>query len=625
MIAGNCIGEDYPCGDGQSSQLSGMPTMGMSVTAKTESGFALASALFSQAALSLAATDQIEIASERAIPIASSLFIKSAEALIQTLSLADFTQEMPRMVDAIRVANTELSDRPIAIKSRWRNGGDARLSSLSRWQTAKTVSLQSAFGLYEGKWAMRSMAEALEEAVKTAANTRVGWQSCALPQWGYFPNDNNGGGNGGDDGGHQSNGAWRIFIRGTYRVTTEIELVKLPENIHIPISQFGASSDVDKPHWDINATILGPSALDACMPDTNGDPATLQATVNGYSWVFRVEEISEDLAARNIGRRITGKSLSIELTDLDYLPANYYSDELATAQQLASSALPSEFELLWTVTDWLVTAGAWSVQRVSPIQAVRSIADAIRAVVVPSRTNRSLTIQPRYPVLPWEQDDATPAIIVPGTAIANVTMRQSKRVDANSAFVQGGNVGGVSVLATRAGTAGDRLIPTIQHNLITDVAAARQAASANLAAYYQQPAIREFTMPIKQGVFPLAQLGDLLQVELSRRGITERATVNAVSVTAQKSGKAARVRQRISLGEDSPNLWAKWMRNIPVQPLIPAIVVDDLGGGSVKVSLRGGGGYSVVSGSASMGDSVFIRDGRIDRSATSSSIVNISI
>jgi hypothetical protein len=227
-------------------------------------------------------------------------------------------------------------------------------------------------------------------------------------------------------------------------------------------------------------------------------------------------------------------------------------------------------------------------------------------------------VQPRYPILPWDffEDAGEGALATPGrglrvpdNSILRLSMRQAVAAQANAIYVHGGEIGGILARLWRTGTAADRVAPTTTDPLITHVDAARLLGTRLLAAQERQPEVRSITLPLG-GDFPLVDLGTLLAIEV---GTDEhRGIVNAVAIDVQQG--AQKIRQTLTIGEDTPNTWARWRRLLPDSPLLAGRVATAHGDGTLTVTLLGGGTQR-VRGSAPVGAGVWIKDGRVDGDA----------
>jgi hypothetical protein len=396
-----------------------------------------------------------------------------------------------------------------------------------------------------------------------------------------------------------------------YFVLTKVSLVRLDTEVEVPATQLSISLDMDSWAWVWSASLVGPEAVALVAPSEDGQPVIVVAEVNGHTWHLLAEDWTEtrEFGSRSI--RVSGRGLSAWL-GTPYEPAA--SGTLGNARTLAQAMgellpLGSGWTLDWApgTPDWLLPAGSWNWQNQSPIQAIHAAAQGVGLVVVPAMADKVLRVQPRYPVLPWHYADATPHLTVPDAAILSVSRRQAVPTQANAVYVHGGDAGGIIARVWRTGTAGDRLATTASAEQITQVEGARLLGERLLAGQGQQPQVRAFTLPLG-GVFVLAQLGELVSLELSGEDV--RGIVNGVAITAQN----ATVQQTVTIGEDTPNAWALWRRLLPDNPLLLGAVAVIHADGTRTVELAGGGRQR-VRGESAVGTNVWVRSGMIEGQA----------
>jgi hypothetical protein len=408
-----------------------------------------------------------------------------------------------------------------------------------------------------------------------------------------------------------------IPVRRVYLVIHHISLTRLSDGVEIPCRSLSIALDADSWAWTWSGELVGPDALDAVRSD---DPVTLVAEINGYTWHLLAEDWTEDREFSRRGVKVSGRGLSAWLAAPYELPASSILANARTIQQAMAELLPFDWTLTWElgVPDWLLPAGSWSRTNLTTIQAIHGAAQEAGLILIPGMADRTLHVQRRYPVLPWEYAAATPDLVVPDAAILQLAKRRQAEAQANAVYVNGGEVGGILARVYRAASAGDRLAPTQSSSLVTHVDAAHTLGGRILAAHDAQPEMRSVTLPLG-GVFPLGAVGALLRVE---EGATDHlGIVNGVSVQVQAGDKTT-VRQTLTVGEDTTNQWARFRRLIPGDPLLAGEIAIDYGDGTVKVDLIGGGSVR-VRGSGT--GNVYVRAGQVVGTAPSLSAVEVDI
>jgi hypothetical protein len=436
------------------------------------------------------------------------------------------------------------------------------------------------------------------------------------------------------DLGHYCRGSLRLPSRRSYTMLHRSSLTRLSDGLAVPHLDWGLSIDADAWAWSWSATLLGTEALAAVLPSSAAEPVVLVAEIDGYQWHLIAEDWSEDLRHGSRSVKVTGRGLSAELGTPYELPATGTLQQARTVQQAVAERLPfgSDWTLVWwdgsarrpfgpvrePTPDWLLPAGSWTWQGQAPMQAIHEALQSVGLVLCPSPTGRVLTVQPRYPVAPWDYAAAEPDLGIPLSAITQVGRGLAVPAQANAVYVHGGSVGGLLSRVLRAGSAGDRTAQTQSSPWITHADAARLLGTRLLAAQERQGAVRRATLPLGGPDFPLVRVGDLVELELDTGPVRDIVSGTAVAVTRTS------VRQTLSLGEETANTWARWRRLLPEPPLLVATVSVAHADGTSTVAYPGAGTQR-VRGSAAVGTRVWVRGGVIEGEAPEMEAVEIEV
>lgn len=253
----------------------------------------------------------------------------------------------------------------------------------------------------------------------------------------------------------------------------------LPTMEKVVLKGVTIATDDDAYAWSLSGT--GPAHLLDQLAPVGGLPPRISVTLDGISFVFAVK-VSRTRSFGKWVASVQGTSTTALLTAPYLSVQTWLSDQDATAQQLATAALAfTDVELDWQIPDWLVPAGAWSYQG-TPLQAVLRVAESVRAVVSSHPTAERLIVTPRYPHLPWDWATATPDVQMPIAIVTTDSLQPQPHPDYNAVRVIGGAVGGIQSDVVRRWSARDKSAPQVQDNLITDVVAARQRGTVELAS-----------------------------------------------------------------------------------------------------------------------------------------------
>ncbi|OOC09720.1 hypothetical protein B1A74_09570 [Thioalkalivibrio halophilus] len=400
-----------------------------------------------------------------------------------------------------------------------------------------------------------------------------------------------------------------------YTMINDIHVTRLDDGLEIDAARLALGLDTAAHTWSFSATLLGPDAVAAVQPDSEGEPVTLVVEINGYTWHVLVEEWTETREFAQRGVNVQGRGLTATLTSPYLQPVSGQITAPTNVQQAFEALLPVDQN--WSITwdadlaDWMLPEGAWSWGEDTPLSIIHQAATEVGMVVIPDRAARTLRFRPRYPVLPWQYSDATPDLTIPDAAILRLGRQQPITTQANAVYVHGGDTGGRLVQVSRTGSAADRLASTRSSDLITHVDGARLLGGRILADEHRQPTIRTITLPLG-GDFPLPSLADLVQVNLGSD--SERATLNSVSIEARRENGTVKARQTLGFGANPDNTWARFQRLMPYDPLLIGEVVAVHTDNTVTVELVGGGTQR-VRGQATTGDTVYLRAGRLEGEA----------
>ena len=268
-----------------------------------------------------------------------------------------------------------------------------------------------------------------------------------------------------------------VPVKEVYLTINSAILIRLDNGYIIPTNAMSMALDVDSWTWSFSASVPG-SALQYVMPNSNGDPVVVQASINGTPFRFTLEQIRRDRTFGRSALNVSGRGLAAEL-DAPYAPVqNFGNSQARTARQLLDDILAvNGVGIGWDVlqfqpTDWLLPAGVFS-HTGTYISAINAVAGAVGAYVQPHNTAKSLNVLLRYPTPSWEWAGMAPDYELPAAVTTQEGFEWVDKPRYNRVFVSGQEQG-VTGQYTRRGTAGDVMAPAVIDPLITHADAARQ-------------------------------------------------------------------------------------------------------------------------------------------------------
>jgi hypothetical protein len=171
------------------------------------------------------------------------------------------------------------------------------------------------------------------------------------------------------------------------------------------------------------------------------------------------------------------------------------------------------------------------------------VAESIGALVQSPRVGEAVIVAPRYPVLPWGWDAATPDVTLALDPVATEGYERTDHPAYEGVYVSG-QAQGVLALVKRTGTApaSDLLLPLVTDALLTALEAAQQRGESMLGAAGPM-ATMTLTLPV------LTSLGEPGVIDVGKLVLVNdpagawRGLVRSVSVT----GDHVVVRQTLTL------------------------------------------------------------------------------
>ena len=307
--------------------------------------------------------------------------------------------------------------------------------------------------------------------------------------------------------------------------------------------------DADAWAWRFNGSIRDEESLALIRPDHNGQKI-IRVELDGYVWRFLVESYSSNHSFASSSWSVSGRSLTAELAAPYRLPVAFTQSSQLNAVQLAEQEVTGlDWTVNWNTVDWPVHAEAYSYNGKTPIQALTMIAGAVGARIVPHRSEKSISVESRYPISPWEWSDTEtmPDLSLTLDMVRGMSSRWEPKPEANGIYVRGQNVG-VNCFVKRANTDGGKQKTEVVDQLITDTDAGLERGRVELSdTGYQELITLDLPLTPESQQPGLLEPGALLQVEEGENNIW-RGLVVSVSITANQSNSAGlSIDQKITL------------------------------------------------------------------------------
>lgn len=268
-----------------------------------------------------------------------------------------------------------------------------------------------------------------------------------------------------------------------------LSIVTLPDGTPIPCDEVQVVTDLDSWAWRWSASVKGAAEE---LAQTQKE---IELTVDSLIWRGITESYDAERLFGAVAARVGGRSLSAYLAEPYTDPRARIESTDRTANQLAEDELYNTgWALDWNTVDWLVPAGAFAYDALTPIGAVKQIAEACGAVVQSHPWDTRIIVLPRYPVSAWGLDAAQPDVTIPAGVITRMSTRWQPNALYRGVWVFGRSQG-VGVRVYRTGTDGAPYAQMVVDPLVTHVDAGRERGR-NILSGSGKRAVITATMPL---------------------------------------------------------------------------------------------------------------------------------
>ncbi|PKH62588.1 hypothetical protein CXF83_14925 [Shewanella sp. Choline-02u-19] len=319
-------------------------------------------------------------------------------------------------------------------------------------------------------------------------------------------------------------------IRRAYLMQPTLTCTRVSDSLSIVLDSVSFSDSRNQYAQSVDLQFS--SAIDASRAENE----LLLIDINGYEFFALAEQPSSSSSFGTASYSSAGRSRSALLSIPWRAPISYTNDVSRSFAGLLGDLLTNSgwsIELVG-VTDFTVPAGAYSIMRKSPIDAVNEACSQIGCMIVADEFSSKLKVVPRWPTSPWLMSEAIADVNIHDSVILSYSSKKQINQACNAAWVRGEQQG-VSAKVKRAGTAGDIPTADISAQLIVDNQAARLAGTNAIAASGNKELIT-VSLPIMADLPPLKK-GMLIGV--TYEGEVFKATCDSVSISAnmdQSSG-----------------------------------------------------------------------------------------
>lgn len=349
---------------------------------------------------------------------------------------------------------------------------------------------------------------------------------------------------------------WRIMnsIACYALVTTGGEEERIP----IAPTISGLKLLIDGYAWELTGELAGRTSANYVKPASDGTPAHIELTVNGWTWLLAVKKYSVSRANGDERYSFTAVSRTAFLSGDWASKVTTVADGSGAWQLVEAHLAALGFTLArpdvgeWIQTpDWTLTSGSVSWVASTPLEVLSDVAKACGAVLVPSLSEDVISVYPRYRVSPsrWPTMVASAySHVIAEGMIKDEGWEPQVGTRADRVLIGGTNYGVITEVI-RAGSDGVESLDDISDNLAQDEAANLERGR-NLLSETGASAVVTISVPLMPpGQSPgLLVPGDLIRIDREDASVVRALVIgNAISMAS-----ISEVMQSVSLEVHEP-------------------------------------------------------------------------
>ena len=258
-------------------------------------------------------------------------------------------------------------------------------------------------------------------------------------------------------------------------IVNDLKVTRLDNGQEIQVNNGDYRCDRSSWCWSYNLTI--PFYEKSKLEPVDGQPVILKIMVNGNEHRMLLENISRSKQFAKDVYKLSGRSPTA-LLDAPYSPTRSFTQENErTSVQLVQAELDrvnSDIVLNWELIDalgWVLPVNSLSYSNLTPIAAIKLIADAAGGFVYSKPDSNTLTIKPKYKKTFWDPITVNEYDrVIPESVVTDLSTDYTMYPDYNAVFLtndRNGDTGQVK----RVGTAGDVLQESVNSPLLTSTTA----------------------------------------------------------------------------------------------------------------------------------------------------------
>jgi len=325
-------------------------------------------------------------------------------------------------------------------------------------------------------------------------------------------------------------------------ILNSLEVTRLDNGEKINVLDGNYSTDRSRWCWSYSLTV--PAIEISKLEPIAGQPVILKIMVNGNEHHMLLENRSRSRRFAQETYTLTGRSQTA-LLDSPYSPTrSFLQENERTARQLCQAELDrvnSDVELRWELIDelsWVLPIGSFSYSNLTPIAAIKLIAESAGGFVYSEKNSNALTIKPKYKKTFWD-----PIALADYDRLIPLSITKDQSTDYElypdyNGITLSNDQSGLTGQVKRTGTSADTLLETVNNSLFTvesmGAYGKAQLAKAGMVETHS------LVMPIDAEVGECAP-GELTAFNAEWWGISDSVSVSFTHAVVNQTIKVERV------------------------------------------------------------------------------------
>ena len=270
------------------------------------------------------------------------------------------------------------------------------------------------------------------------------------------------------------------------RIVNVVNVVVLPSRTPIEFTNLTLSIDLNSVAWTANFDIADLTSL-ALIKPSGATRKEVEININGDLFNVFIGKTSTSLSgSREKGTtraiKCVGWSKTKELSHPYHNKRSHTELSSSTPSGLLNGELTGTgFTGTWNSVSWTIPANVFSYLEKAPLAAISELAKSVGAVIVPHQENDSFTVEPYYPISPWNWSTSPVDYTLSEAAFFTIDTEWLPQESPDSIYVYGEEIGGVAVKCVKQGTAGLVTLPTVVDKYITDTIAGTERGRIEVA------------------------------------------------------------------------------------------------------------------------------------------------